>query len=76
MINNQLDTTYVQQLKSSFTTTVRMRAKTIYMLVQLIARLLLVRPYLLDLMLRGPDRLYFFSNEIILKITCADHVMT
>jgi len=23
-------------------------------------------------MLRGPDRLYFFLNEIILKITCAD----
>jgi len=28
------------------------------------------------LMLRGPDRLsVFFSNVIILKITCADHVM-
>jgi len=34
-----------------------------------------LRPYLLDLMLRGPDRLYFFSNEIILKITCEYHVM-
>ena len=25
-------------------------------------------------MLRGPDRLHFSSDEIILKITCADHV--
>ena len=25
-------------------------------------------------MLSGPDRLHFSSNEIILKITCADHV--
>ena len=33
-----------------------------------------IRPYLFDLMLRGPDRLHFSSNEIILKITCADHV--
>ena len=30
--------------------------------------------YLFDLMLRGTDRLHFSSNEIILKITCADHV--
>jgi len=31
-----------------------------------------VRPYL---MLRRPDWMYFFSNKIILKIMCADHVM-
>ena len=28
-----------------------------------------VRSYLFDLMLRGPDRLHFSPNEIILKIT-------
>ena len=35
---------------------------------------IILRPYLFDLMLRGPDRLHISSNEIILKITCADHV--
>ena len=34
----------------------------------------ILRPYLFDLMLLGPDRLHFSSDEIKMKIPCANHV--